>query len=63
MPARNSASGSDVAASRSCIRRAALRAVAQLEEALRLEPAYAEACYNLGNVLKEMNRRDEAISI
>jgi Flp pilus assembly protein TadD len=36
-------------------------AVGALEGALRLKPDYPEACYNLGNVLRELGRRDEAI--
>src|SRR5438093_1127346 len=35
-------------------------AVRYLEEALRLRPDYAEACYNLGNVLKDLGRPGEA---
>ena len=37
-------------------------AIAQYQKALRINPDYAEACYNLGNTFYQTGRTEEAIA-
>jgi len=37
-------------------------AIAQYQQALQINPHYAEACYNLGNAFRQVGRMNEAIA-